>query len=499
VSDSAVPKTLGRYEIRRELGRGMMGVVYEAMDPALGRRVALKTIRLAFEVPEEERASFEKRFLAEARAAGALQHPGIVVVHDVGRDEATGTLYIALELLEGRTLAEEGAGGKPMEWTRALGTTAQVARALHHAHAQGIVHRDIKPANIMLLASGQAKLMDFGIAKLPASQLTLAGEFFGTPSYMSPEQAAGGAAVDARSDLFSLGCVLHQLLTGQRAFDGPTLPAILMRVMRDEPPPPSRVTPGLPAGVDAIVGQALAKDPDRRYPDGRSLAEDAEDVLAGRAPRHASSSPRPVPEGERTRVSSPGSPPAADAAPAPAPDPSARSGTAKPEDVLAPAAGTAVLRRDRPGTRRRRLAVALGAVGLLVLGFVGALVIPWHGQPSVLGVPSIAQPPGTLEIDFQHTLRSGSLKVWIDDELVLDEAIEGRVTRQILSLKQHKGAMSQSLEVDPGEHMVRMQVVGDGFSASRRIRGTFASGEKRRLRAEVGGLIKRDLTLVWGS
>src|SRR5258706_1948509 len=191
-----------------------------------------------------------------------------------------------------------------MEWTLALRLAAQVARALLHAHTQGIVHRDIKPANIMVLATGQAKLMDFGIAKLPASQITVAGEFFGTPSYMSPEQA-GGSPVDARSDLFSLGCVLYQLLTGKRAFDGPTLPAILMRVMKEEPPPPSRLVAGLPPAVDAIVRRALAKDRDQRYPDGKMLAEDIEDALAGRPPRHTDVTAPPVTEAERTRVSAP--------------------------------------------------------------------------------------------------------------------------------------------------------------------------------------------------
>ena len=465
-----VPKTLGRYEIRRELGRGMMGVVYEASDPALGRRLALKTIRLAFEIPPAERASFEQRFLGEARAAAALQHPGIVVVHDVGRDEATGTLFIALELLEGRTLAEATAAGKPMEWTRALRLTAQVAGALHHAHAEGIVHRDVKPANIMVLASGHAKIMDFGIAKVPASQLTMAGEFFGTPSYMSPEQA-GGLPVDPRSDLFSLGCILHQLLTAQRAFDGPTLPTILMRVLQEDPPPPSRLVPGLPQGVDTVVGRALAKDRDRRYPDGRTLADDIEDVLAGRPPRHTPVGAA-IPEGERTRVS-----------------------TAK----AAPASGTGALPRAPRASRGRRIVMTTAAAGLLVLGFLAALFIPWRGQPPMLALPALAPPPGKLEVDFEHNLKGGTLKVWIDDELVIDEPLESRVTQKILSYRIHKGTLSQNLEVGPGEHLVRVQVEGDGFSASRRIHGAFESGEKRRLRVEVGGIIKRDLTLAWGS
>ena len=454
-----VPQTLGRYQIRRELGRGMMGVVYEALDPALGRRLALKTIRLAFEVPPADRASFEQRFLGEARAAAALQHPGIVVVHDVGRDDASGTLFIALEFLEGRTLAEETAAGKPVEWTRALRLGAQVARALHHAHAEGIVHRDVKPANIMVLASGHAKIMDFGIAKVPASQLTMAGEFFGTPSYMSPEQA-GGSPVDPRSDLFSLGCILHQLLTAQRAFDGPTLPTILMRVIHEDPPPPSRLVPGLPAGVDAVVGRALAKDRDRRYPDGKTMAEDIEDVLAGRTPRHTAVGAA-VPEGDHTRVS-----------------------TGK----VVPGSG-----------KGRRIVVTMGAAGLLILGLLGALFIPRRGQLLMLALPALAPPPAKLEVDFEHNLKGGTLKVWIDDELVIDEPLESRVTQKILSYRIHKGTLSQSLEVGPGEHLVRVQVEGDGFSASRRIHGTFESREKRRLRVEVGGIIKRDLTLAWGS
>ncbi len=465
-----IPKTLGRYEIGPELGRGMMGVVYEALDPALGRRLALKTIRLAFEVPVEERESFEKRFLGEARAAGALQHPGIVVVHDVGRDEATGTLYIALELLEGRTLGEETARGKAMEWPRALRLTAQVAEALHHAHGQGIVHRDIKPTNIMVLASGQTKLMDFGIAKLPASQLTVAGEFFGTPSYMSPEQA-GASAVDARSDLFSLGCVLHQLLTGRRAFDGDTLPVILMRVMKEDPPPPSHLVEGIPPGVDAIVARMLAKDPGGRYPDGRSVGEDIEDVLAGREPRHA---PIPVaPAGDATRTS---------------------------EDILAPATGTAVLPRDgaRP-SRRRRLLLAFVGLAFLALGFLAALFVPWRGHPAVLTVPSLVPAAGAVEIDFEHNLKSGTLKIWIDEDVVLEEPLQGRVTQKVLSFSRYKGALTQGLDVAPGEHVVRVQVQGDGFSGSQRIRGTFESGVKRRLRVEVSGLIKRELTLYWGS
>src|SRR3990172_1251282 len=155
-----IPDKLGRYELRSELGRGMKGVVYEALDPALGRTVALKTIRVTFALSEDEKEQFEKRFLSEARLAAGLSHPNVVVVHDVGWDEATGTPYMALEFLRGRPLSE--VVPPPLPWREALRISARLADALHHAHAQGIVHRDIKPANVMLLASGQPKIMDFG-------------------------------------------------------------------------------------------------------------------------------------------------------------------------------------------------------------------------------------------------------------------------------------------------------------------------------------------------
>jgi serine/threonine protein kinase len=205
---SKTPKTLGRYEIRAEIGRGMMGVVYEAHDPALGRTVALKTIQVLFAVSESERQIFEQRFETEARLAAGLSHPNIVVVHDVGRDEATGTPFIALEYLKGQPLSEMVP--PPMEWQEALRICARLANALHHAHAQAIVHRDIKPANVMVLASGQPKIMDFGIARAPASQLTAAGSSSAHPPTCLPSRRSGtpstGAATSSRWGPFSTSC-----------------------------------------------------------------------------------------------------------------------------------------------------------------------------------------------------------------------------------------------------------------------------------------------------
>jgi eukaryotic-like serine/threonine-protein kinase len=465
-----VPKSLGRYQIERELGRGMMGIVYSATDPDLGRRVALKTIQIGFAIPEGDRAAFEERFKREARAAAVLSHPGIVVVHDVGEDPATRTPYIALEYMEGKTLAEHIAGGAPMEWRRAARLVAQLAEALHHAHSKKIIHRDIKPANIMVLDSGQAKVMDFGIARLESSTLTTTGEFFGTPAYMSPEQAKGDS-IDPRTDLFSLGCVLHQLLTGKKPFDGATLPAILMRVMQETPAPPSREQPGLPPALDLVVARALAKDREGRYADGRSMAEDLEDVIAGRPPRHA-------------RATDPG------------------HATSRLATVLSAAAGTSVIRpQGSSGRRRRRLVfLGLGAAALVAAGFAVAFVLPWRGPPAALPASTTAPLlPGQLEITVRHSLKTGVLKVWVDDKLVLEEGLEGRVSKKILSYKEHKGTLKETLDVAAGERTVRIQVEGDGFAGSRRIKGTFTSGATRRLYAEISGLFKKDLKLGWSS
>ncbi len=278
---SPLPNQIGRYRIERELGRGAMGVVYEAEDTALGRKVALKTFAAMDALAPKERESFEKRFLSEARISATIEDEHVVGVYDVGRDPESGLLFMALEYVKGETLAGALERG-PMPWRRAVRLIAKVARALHTAHAQHIVHRDIKPANIMLNTAGVPKLMDFGIAKASASQMTLAGQVFGTPAYMSPEQASG-EEVDGRSDVFSLGVVLYELLTNTRAFEGSNVAATLSRILREEPRPPSGLVE-IPKALDAIVARALKKSRDARYETAAQLAADLEDVLEGKDP-----------------------------------------------------------------------------------------------------------------------------------------------------------------------------------------------------------------------
>jgi hypothetical protein len=298
----------GRYIIRRELGRGTMGVVYEAEDTVLARTVAVKTIELAFAAGEGAGREFEQRFFTEARVAARLSHPGIVVCHDVGKDPASGKLFIVFEYLKGRTLADRAAEG-PMDGREALGVVVQVARAIHHAHEHGVVHRDLKPANIMLLDPGTSgasaarteavvKIMDFGVARLESlgQRLTRTGQSFGSPLYMSPEQALGQAS-SARSDIFSLGSVLCTLLLGRPWFDAPSLPEIVARVVHDDSPHLSSLRSDLPPSLDAVLAMALAKREEDRYATAADMADDLDDVLAGRAAKHAAAAVRSSPGG----------------------------------------------------------------------------------------------------------------------------------------------------------------------------------------------------------
>ena len=498
--------TIGRYEILREIGRGAMGVVYEARDPALDRTVALKVIQPSAD--GEAARVFEERFLAEARIAAALQHPGIVVVHDVGRDPATGTLWIALELLRGQTLAELAAAG-PLDWRTALVLVAQVARALHHAHRQGVVHRDVKPANVVVLPTGEAKVMDFGIARLESARqrLTTTGEFIGTPLYTAPEQAKT-EDVDGRADVFSLASVAYTLLTGRAAFMAPTIPGIVHRVVYEEPDPPSRFVRGLPADVERVIARALAKDPGRRHPTAEAFAEDAEDILAGQPPRHAGGDDLVVVEESDSPLAELLVNPTGAAAPA-APTPGPAESSAVP---LAAGATRSVLPADLPRRRRRGRAPALAAVaaglGLLAL-FLWA---PWRAPEA--HAPSLPTPaasttpffgplsallpeaPARLRVDFDHPLRSGTLRVFVDDELALEEPLTGQKRTKALVFGVHEGSSRNELETPPGLHEVRVEVRWDENVRTERIVGNFRSGVTRRLEASLGR-IRRDLDLQW--
>jgi len=268
---------LGRYRILGELGRGAMGVVYRAVDPLIEREVAIKTLHdaLPADVVDEVRA----RFLREARSAGRLNHPNIVTIFDVG--EEGGTAYIAMELLEGPSLQQVLRERKPIPFHSVADVVAQVADALHHAHQFSIVHRDVKPANVVVSRAGRAKLTDFGVAYVPASDVTQGGSALGSPRYMSPEQVLG-QPIDARADVFSLGVVLYELLARTTPFERPgdtSVFALMQRIAGEPHPPLRQVDPAIPAGFDRILDRALAKRPQDRYQSAAELARDVRDYL----------------------------------------------------------------------------------------------------------------------------------------------------------------------------------------------------------------------------
>jgi eukaryotic-like serine/threonine-protein kinase len=269
---------IGRYKILGELGRGAMGIVYKAEDPNLDRVVALKTIVL--EADAEGRKEYERRFFLEAKAAGKLNHPNIVTVYDFGEED--GVAYLAMELVEGKDLRErlKLKAGEGLPAADAVDVAQQIAEGLGYAHERGIVHRDVKPGNIMLQPRGQAKIMDFGLARMRvADHKTSTGMVLGTPKYMSPEQVAG-EPVDQRSDIFSLGIVLHEMLTGARLFAGEDAPQMMHNVVHMEHEPPTRIKPELPAMLDFIVARALKKDPALRYQDAFEFSADLGNCLA---------------------------------------------------------------------------------------------------------------------------------------------------------------------------------------------------------------------------
>lgn len=261
---------LGRYKLVREIARSN-DIVYEAQDPQMNRRVAVKELLLAPDQVGADRVARIERFYREARAAGQLTHPNIVTIHEVGED--AGRYFIAMEYLEGQTLRERLSVGGPLPLTEAVKIALSLCDALDYAHRSGIVHRDIKPDNVHLLPGGIVKLTDFGIARiLYESSLTVAGQVFGTPSYMAPEQIKG-LTVDARTDLFALGILLWEMVVGRKPFTGDTVPTITYRILSE--PTPS--APGATPALEMVLQRATAKEPNQRFP---SAAEFREALMA---------------------------------------------------------------------------------------------------------------------------------------------------------------------------------------------------------------------------
>ena len=411
-------KQIGRYRIVSELGRGAMGVVYRAHDPQIDREVALKTIRLAAHADPSEVEGMRDRLVREARLAGRLSHPGIVTIFDAG--EQDGLAYVAMELVEGRSLADILAGpivpDRKLEFVVAL--LGKAGSALDYASANGVVHRDVKPANIMV--SGQSvKLLDFGVARIASGQATRAGTVFGTPNYMSPEQVQG-RQVDGRADQFSLAVIAYEVLCGVKPFEAPAIPATLFKIVHDDPEPLRAHVPDVPASLERVVLRALQKSPPDRFSSCEEFARafaDSARGLSGLAPpikpdrdqgragfdwaSDSGSDPDPrsaEPTGGEAGLPSPASrrlPVHEDPTlrqPLPTGGGSAGQGSAPSEPILpvgtSPAGGEELVAEPRqrwPSLIFALLVLAIGALALLLVRYPGLLEDPRSLLDAILG------------------------------------------------------------------------------------------------------------------
>ncbi|HSU43881.1 MAG TPA: serine/threonine-protein kinase [Casimicrobiaceae bacterium] len=376
---------LGKYEIRRELARGAMGVVYEGYDPLIKRKVALKTIR-PDQLDGERSGDLLARFRREAQAAGRLNHPNIVAIYEF--DEDAGTAFIAMEFVDGRELKECFAANERFRMADIERIMTSILDALDYSHRQGVVHRDIKPANIFVLADGSVKVADFGIAHIESSNLTQVGSVVGTPNYMSPEQIMG-LPVDGRTDLFAAGVILYQFLTGERPFAGSTT-TTMQKVLKEEPLPPSTLNVQLPHAIDAVIRKALAKRPEDRYASARDFAQALRTAIRATEPvRHDADATMP-------NLAAPPAPavaiagvPAATTTPHTAPASAVPPPAAPPPAAPPPAAasiGAPVARAPRASQRAATGIVA----GIAVIGIV-ALPATWWLFPRATADPAQAK------------------------------------------------------------------------------------------------------------
>ncbi len=266
-------RRLGKYELHQLLGEGAMGIVWKAYDTVLRRYVALKLLSSSFRKTKD----MQERFLREARAAGAIQHANIVTVYDLGESE--GQLYIAMELVEGRDLSDMIALRDPLALERKLDITMEVLAGLHFAHQRGVIHRDVKPSNVRVMPDGRIKIMDFGIARLQKADATGSGAIVGTPTYMAPEQITNGAITPA-TDVFSVGCLLYELLCYQRPFEAESVHGVLYQVLTTEPRPLRTVAPSIPAALERVVAKAMNKVPHERYESAGQMMSTLQQIRA---------------------------------------------------------------------------------------------------------------------------------------------------------------------------------------------------------------------------
>jgi serine/threonine protein kinase len=504
-------KRFGRYEIVAELGRGAMGVVYQARDPQIDRLVAVKTISLWGQEPEEEK-EFRLRFMNEAQAAGRLHHPGIVSVFDVGENPENQDPYIVLEYVPGETLNRILARERKLPLAKALKLGEELADALDYAHAQGVVHRDIKPANILITEDGHAKIADFGIAKLNLAHFTLPGRVLGTPAYMAPEQLSGEGC-DGRSDLFSLGVILYVMTTGMSPFLGDSATTVCFKVANREPVAASALDLDLPPQLDAVISRAIAKNPQERYQSGSEFADDLRQLQRNYRPGSTTASLQAVIAGSTRFLPS--------AKPAVAP----LTAMAHAHGLVQHILFKAPIRDLALGAATVVLLVVIGAQSRLLVnssrvpsngsGAVAAAsssansastaldvtTVPAHA-PFVPTIPiarnavatrisprtlhpvrEIVIPPSTLELAVQHQFKDATLYVWVDDKLALTRPLHGGPQKKLVVFNGVKGVESETLSIPAGKHTLRFRAKSSDQTAdlSRTISADFIGGGDKTL------------------
>jgi serine/threonine-protein kinase len=376
---------VGKYRIDRELGRGAMGVVYKAFDTVVERPVAIKTIRL--DVDDAE--GLAARLRREAKSVGQLEHTNIVTLYDAG--ESNGLFYLAMQFIEGETLQSRLERERWFTLKETLEMFAQICSGLDYAHSRGVIHRDIKPANIMITSNGVVKLTDFGIAKLTNAGASTSGLILGTPSYMSPEQAIG-KPLDGRSDIFSLGSILYELLTGEKAFAGQNVTTVIYKIVHESPTPVLALQPGMDPAVEPIVLKALAKNPDARFQTCQELALALETYVNNSIAGSFAISP--TLRGPQSPATS-----AAIASGAQSPIASAAGMTAAPQPIMPTAAGGALTTGTTAAPPGMSAAwVAIGALGALLLVVVVMLVLQMRkpAAPNVATRATLGGPVTTL-------------------------------------------------------------------------------------------------------
>ena len=522
-------RRFGRYEIVAELGRGAMGVVYKARDPQIDRIVALKTVSLWGQEPDEE-TEFRMRFMNEAQAAGRLHHAGIVSIFDVGENPENHDPYIVLEYVAGESLNKILAREKKLPPERALQLGEEIAEALDCAHGQGVIHRDIKPANILVTEDGRAKIADFGIAKLNLAHFTLPGRVLGTPAYMAPEQLSGEGS-DGRSDLFSLGVILYAMVTGHSPFQGNSATTVCFKVANREPVAASALDLNLPPELDVVIARAMAKDPEQRYQRGAEFADHLRQLqqlfepgstttsLQARLVMGTRSNPTRSATGSRTATAHP------------------VSQMEHAQKFIRSVIQGAPIRDLILGAATVILLVILGAQTKLLVtspraGMNEASTAPSSAGPSSDSafrnaavyppspgmVPLVVQPAlragnsarprkrraplppshpaqpipivvplSNLDLAVQHQFKDATLYVWVDDNLTLTRPLHGGTQKRLVLFNGVRGVESQTLKIPAGKHVLRVRAVSadETIDLSKTVSAEFIGGVDKALQVTI--------------